>query len=505
MSSEDGSEERQPPSYYSGSSVGGLRIAQQAFCVHMVQTHDRRFTAFVSAMPVHQDELRKDGGRACKECLRLPGYCIDGDPGPAEGSLDDDAIAREEDEDEHDGGSLDSFETFSARVRINNSCNYVDVDEDDAAAAAGGGAEWNKHLPLSPESSQRNIVILRRPKNQWQRSKPDDDDDDCYTTPGGYRSSRATGGAGAGAGTKKRKRESNRGNSDWNHYKRLNKWRRERKDGKRQLDRAVKSTVKSTVKSAVKSAVKSTSATNSTAGATNSTAGFFFLCNSDTAAHCLNQCLFGLPAQWMQIMHDCIAPINSEAVREGYAKPTPLFLYNTDEQELHGVYYAVCKPDYNISCQAWGMMKDRHGAPSSRFPAQVLVKRHVVCTGHLRTQSMPTGKMKPDDVAKCLLMLGLDNYTPPETIDELSESGGSSGGGGGGGGGGGRIQIKTAIAHRPARTSTRTTVPSTGGGDITVKDLDEQLDVYSAADTRVRHSYASPSAAPRYRISAYRD
>ena len=277
----------------------------------MVQTHDRRFTAFVSAMPVHQEyrnppphshfcfllflfllsflffplslqpfsslcsflrnpfffcvdthptvvvfffsyikkngsvrgrccechndlphsqysrsELRKDGGRACKECLRLPGYCIDGDPGPAEGSLDDDAIAREEDEHEHDGGSLDSFETFSARVRINNSCNYVDVDEDDAAAAAGGGAEWNKHLPLSPERSQRNIVTLRRPKNQWQRSKPDDDDDDCYTTPGGYRSSRATGGAGAGAGTKKRKRESNRGNSDWNHYKRLNKWRR---------------------------------------------------------------------------------------------------------------------------------------------------------------------------------------------------------------------------------------------------------------------------------------
>lgn len=289
----------------------------KAFCVHLVQTHDRRFTAFVSAMPVHQEyrnnpphshfcfllflfllffstflffplfhtnhslpfvlfcatpfssvliptlplsfffflyikkngsvrgrccechndlphsqysrsELRKDGGRACKECLRLPGYCIDGDPGPAEGSLDDDAIAREEDEDEHDGGSLDSFETFSARVRINNSYNYVDVDEDDAAAAAGGGAEWNKHLPLSPESSQRNIVILRRPKNQWQRSKPDDDDDDddCYTTPGGYRRSRATGGAGAGAGTNKRKRESNRGNSDWNHYKRLNKWRR---------------------------------------------------------------------------------------------------------------------------------------------------------------------------------------------------------------------------------------------------------------------------------------
>lgn len=36
MSSEDGSEERQAPSYYSGSSVGGLRIAQQVGWVQLV-------------------------------------------------------------------------------------------------------------------------------------------------------------------------------------------------------------------------------------------------------------------------------------------------------------------------------------------------------------------------------------------------------------------------------------------------------------------------------------
>lgn len=213
---------------------------QPPFCLHIYlpylfyckkkKTKSTRCCECTTDLPhshFEPSELRKEGDRACKECSRLPGYSIDGEPGPAEDELQDDDIASEEEE--HDAGSVDSFEMFSERVRIDNSDEEdevdVDVDEDDAAAAA----EWKRHLPFTPGGSQSNIVSQRRSMNRKNKRDPSvNTSPDNYNefTPGGYSSGARGGGGGGGGGRKKRKRKRDRGNSNWNQHERLDKWRR---------------------------------------------------------------------------------------------------------------------------------------------------------------------------------------------------------------------------------------------------------------------------------------
>ncbi|PIA37460.1 hypothetical protein AQUCO_03000202v1 [Aquilegia coerulea] len=81
-----------------------------------------------------------------------------------------------------------------------------------------------------------------------------------------------------------------------------------------------------------------------------------FFCSNDTINECLTKLLFGLPASHSSYV---------KTIEPGL----PLFLYNYDDRNLHGIYEATSHGQMNINPNAW----TENGSDRTLFPAQVRV------------------------------------------------------------------------------------------------------------------------------------
>jgi len=79
--------------------------------------------------------------------------------------------------------------------------------------------------------------------------------------------------------------------------------------------------------------------------------GFIFRCNGKTFQECLDRNLFGELEEYLPLIKQL-------------SKGSKLFLYNTTNWKLYGIFEAKSKGDKYIEYQAWG----------GKFPAQIRVK-----------------------------------------------------------------------------------------------------------------------------------
>ncbi|KAL8036779.1 hypothetical protein ABFX02_12G181000 [Erythranthe guttata] len=94
----------------------------------------------------------------------------------------------------------------------------------------------------------------------------------------------------------------------------------------------------------------------------NQLGGVIFGCTTSTIKECLTNQLFGLPAQHFLYVKN-IAP------------GLPLFLFNYNGRQLHGIYEAASSGKMNIDSYAW----TSDGSERTKYPAQVQVRVRMHC------------------------------------------------------------------------------------------------------------------------------
>ncbi|KAL4438238.1 hypothetical protein ABPG77_010599 [Micractinium sp. CCAP 211/92] len=89
--------------------------------------------------------------------------------------------------------------------------------------------------------------------------------------------------------------------------------------------------------------------------------GVIFMCNSRTYHTCMEGLMFGLPApHWCYVQH----------VRAGM----PLFLYNFERRELHGIFKAASDGEWELDPLAW-----TDGSRRTPYPCQVAIETYLDC------------------------------------------------------------------------------------------------------------------------------
>ncbi|KAH6801836.1 DCD and Cell domain protein [Perilla frutescens var. frutescens] len=91
--------------------------------------------------------------------------------------------------------------------------------------------------------------------------------------------------------------------------------------------------------------------------------GYIFVCNNDTMQESMRRQIFGLPDRYRDSVR---------AIRPGL----PLFLYNYQTGQLHGVFEATSFGGMDIDPSAW---PDNNNPGKSRFPAQIRTRRRKIC------------------------------------------------------------------------------------------------------------------------------
>ena len=109
--------------------------------------------------------------------------------------------------------------------------------------------------------------------------------------------------------------------------------------------------------------------------------GFIFRCNEKTFQECLDRNLFGELEEYLPL----IKQLNTGST---------LFLYNTSNWNLYGIFKATSKGDKHIEPQAW----------SGKFPAQIRVK--------------PVGKIKSIHIDKTKGIISFKGIYPDPLLSK---------------------------------------------------------------------------------------
>uniref|UniRef100_A0A0E0JEH7 DCD domain-containing protein n=1 Tax=Oryza punctata TaxID=4537 RepID=A0A0E0JEH7_ORYPU len=92
--------------------------------------------------------------------------------------------------------------------------------------------------------------------------------------------------------------------------------------------------------------------------------GVIFCCNNNTFDECFTKQLFGLPQRHILYVKN---------IKPGL----PLFLFNSSNRQLHGIFKATSTGQLNIDRFAW--MSEQSGAETTPFPAQVHFSTKTEC------------------------------------------------------------------------------------------------------------------------------